>query len=495
MAFAVKVDIALIDSITGGLKKIDRQLLKTAKTAQITGEKFSKAGKAMNNWGKNLSLKVTAPITALGFASVRAFGMQAEAIAQVEAGLAATGGTAGFTSKQLQQMASDLQTVSVFGDEEILQGVTSQLLTFTNIAGDSFSRTQQAVLDLASKVKGVGLESGAIMLGKALNDPIANLGALSRSGIQFSEDQKEVVKSLAESGRLAEAQSIILDELDKQDGGAAEAAASAGLGPFKQLNNILGDMLEPFGKIVAEALIPFTEKIKVLANRIDNLSPRWKKVIAAAFVFLGVIGPLVLTIGQFALGIGSLLTILPIMASVISSTVIPAIISMTAALAPALLVIGKFILIGAAVAAVAWGISKGFQFIAKVTKKVFPVILGWIDSMLERLSAFSPILGMIAKGFRDIIVEGVKNVIKGVQVLSGVIDSLLEKIGFGDTAVNVTQTRESPIENINQQDIKVENVINNEDGKTKSTETRVNGVIVAAKTINRGSLMPSSVFS
>lgn len=71
MAFAVKVDIALVDKITGGLKKIDRQLLKTASSAQKAGKAFSAAGRRMNDIGKNLSLKVTAPIVGLGVAAVK----------------------------------------------------------------------------------------------------------------------------------------------------------------------------------------------------------------------------------------------------------------------------------------------------------------------------------------------------------------------------------------------------------------------------------------
>ncbi len=62
--------------------------------------------------------------------------------------------------------------------------------------------------------------------------------------------KKEVIKSLAESGRLAEAQTIILDELEKQYGGAAEAARLAGLGPFQALQMVLSDLSEEFGALI-----------------------------------------------------------------------------------------------------------------------------------------------------------------------------------------------------------------------------------------------------
>ena len=176
--------------------------------------KIKAFGKNTKRLGKDLTMGLTAPIAALGFTAVKAFQQQAKAIAQVEAGLKSTGASVGYTSQQLQQMASDLQSKTLFGDEQILKDATSQLLTFTNITGEQFARTQQAALDLATRLDG-DLKGASIQLGKALNDPVANLSALSRSGIQFSDEQKEVIKSMAETGRLAEAQTLILDELNK----------------------------------------------------------------------------------------------------------------------------------------------------------------------------------------------------------------------------------------------------------------------------------------
>lgn len=199
--------------------------------------------------------------------SISAFRQQEKAIAQVEAGLKATGNTAGFTSQEFQKMASNLQKTTLFGDEQILQDATAQLLTFTNISGEQFERTQKAALDLATRLDG-DLKSASIQLGKALNDPVANLSALSRSGIQFSKEQKEVIKTLAESGRLAEAQTVILDELNKQYGGSAEAAAEAD-GGMTQLSNAIGDAKEKFGEIILEGLRP---TIKSLKEFFENLS-------------------------------------------------------------------------------------------------------------------------------------------------------------------------------------------------------------------------------
>ena len=111
------------------------------------------------------------------------------------------------------------------------------------------------------------LKGASIQLGKALNDPVANLSALSKSGIQFSTSQKEVIKDLAESGRLAEAQTIILDELNIQYGGSAEAAALAD-GGFKQLSNAVGDLKERFGELIVKGISPVVMSLKSFVENI-----------------------------------------------------------------------------------------------------------------------------------------------------------------------------------------------------------------------------------
>ena len=269
-------------------------------------KKLKKFGKNIQRTGKSLTMGLTLPIVGLGVASIKAFDEQQKAIAQVEAGLKSTGNAVGFTSEKLQKMAADLQTKTLFGDEEILKGATAQLLTFTNITGEQFAKTQEIALDLATRLDG-DLKSASIMLGKALNDPIANLSALSRAGIQFSEDQKSTIKSLVETNQLAEAQNIILKELEKQYGGSAEAAAQAGMGPMKQLMNQLSDLSEEIGLRLMPFVKSFTEWILKLAKKFDGLSESTKDSIVKWGLILAAMGPVLIIIGKLSVGISSLI--------------------------------------------------------------------------------------------------------------------------------------------------------------------------------------------
>ena len=262
---------------------------------------IAKNTREIQNLGRNLTVGVTAPLAIMGATSVQAFREQNKAIAQVEAGLKSTAGQVGFTSQELQKMASDLQNKTLFGDEVILKDATAQLLTFTNISGQNFARTQQAALDLATRLDG-DLKGASIQLGKALNDPVANLSALSRSGIQFSEDQKEVIKSLAETGQLAEAQTIILDELNKQYGGSAEAAAEAD-GGFTQLANSFGDLQEEIGRLLVQYLRPIVDRLKTFVQFLQNTSDGTKTLALGVAAIAAAIGPVLLILPNLVSGI------------------------------------------------------------------------------------------------------------------------------------------------------------------------------------------------
>jgi phage-related minor tail protein len=278
LVFSVSADIR---NFSTGMQNAQREL--------------EKVSKSMRKIGQNMSLYVTAPLTAMAYKSLEAWDQQEKAMAQVEAGLRSTGNQVGITADEFAKLASEMQNNSLFGDEEILQGVTAQLLTFTNILGDEFKQAQQASVDLASRLGG-DLQSASIMLGKALNDPVANLSAMSRAGVQFSEDQSTLIKQLWATGNQAQAQSLILEELEKQYGGSAAAAAAAGTGPIKQLGMAIGDLSEEFGKIIGEAIMPLVDWLKGLVHRFQELDPGTKKIIAVMAGLAAAIGPVLMAV-------------------------------------------------------------------------------------------------------------------------------------------------------------------------------------------------------
>ena len=186
--------------------------------------------------------------------------VQEKAVAQVQAGLTSTGNAVGYSLDELKQKATDFQKGTLFGDEQILQDLTSVMLTFTNVTGETFDRAQQAALDLSTRMGG-DLKGAAVQLGKALNDPVKGVTALTKVGVSFTEQQKEQIKTLTESGNIVQAQAIVLDELNKEFGGSAAAAAEAD-GGITQLSNAFNDMREVVGKVIVETIKPFITSLR-----------------------------------------------------------------------------------------------------------------------------------------------------------------------------------------------------------------------------------------
>jgi hypothetical protein len=164
------------------------------------------------------------------------------ASAQLEAVLKSTGGVAGQTADALKAQASALQGVTTFGDDAIVK-MQSLLLTFTKIRGEMFTQAVPAILDMASAM-GQDLQSAAIQVGKALNDPILGVTALAKAGVQFSAAQKETIKTLVETNQIAKAQGMILAELEVQFGGASKAARNTLGGALQALGEAWGDLFE-----------------------------------------------------------------------------------------------------------------------------------------------------------------------------------------------------------------------------------------------------------
>ena len=221
----------------------EKYLRDLKKSREQTNKWRKKVGSDVAAVGKGFRrLAAAAGLGLMARAVVRNTQIQQKAMSQLQAGWKSTAGMVGRSVDEMAAEAARLQKVSLFGDEQIIEA-QSILLTFTKITGDAFDRTTEAALDLSTRL-GTDLKSSMIQLGKALNDPATGLSMLSRSGITFSETQKEIIKDLVKNNKLFEAQSVILDELETQFGGSAAAARDTFGGALTGLGNAFQDLLE-----------------------------------------------------------------------------------------------------------------------------------------------------------------------------------------------------------------------------------------------------------
>jgi len=251
--FSASAIFKAVDQITGPIKGMTSRIHSFSNSISMDMARAQTSiSKLKGTFGGIASFVSVAGIVAFGNKAIEAFGESQAAIANVEAGIASTNNQLGISSRMFQNLAAGFQKVSIFDDDSILQNVTAQLQTFTNIGKNNFNRVQQAALDVTTKIKGISassedLRSTSIMLGKAMNDPIRGMTALRRVGISFSEQTINRVKALASSGRLGAAQVTMLKEIETQYGGAAKALAETAKGMELVKKNTIGDQMEKLG--------------------------------------------------------------------------------------------------------------------------------------------------------------------------------------------------------------------------------------------------------
>lgn len=230
----------------------------------------SSLGSALGGMAKVAGVAVVAGFGAMvagAFESVSAFAESENAVTQLEAALKSTGGASGLFVEDLQDQASALQRLTKYTDESVMsaQGL---LLTFTSVKGPVFQEAIGTILDMSTAL-GQDLKSSAIQVGKALQDPINGITALRRVGVNFTDDQKEVISKLVETGKVMEAQRLILKELNTEFGGSAVAAGQTFSGQLTILKNNFGELEEKIGGVLVKALNPFVAKMVNLVTEVN----------------------------------------------------------------------------------------------------------------------------------------------------------------------------------------------------------------------------------
>lgn len=258
------------------LIKADPTLYKKAMAEAIGATaKFSGAVNSMiGNVAANAITKVASEIGTFIQGSFAAYKEQEQNQAKLTAVLASTKGAAGLTADELNRMAGEMSKLNAV-DDDAITGAQALLLTFTKISKDIFPETTQTVLNMSAAL-GQDLKSSSIQLGKALNDPIKGITALSRVGVSFNDTQKKQIQYLQESGDLMGAQKIILAELATEFGGASESIANTTSGRIEAFKIQIGNIQEGIGKKLMEIL--------------DFLLTNQEAVVKAIVVGLGVIG-------------------------------------------------------------------------------------------------------------------------------------------------------------------------------------------------------------
>ncbi len=320
-------------------------------------------------------------------------------------------------TKRIKDLANEIARKTGIDQNQIKQAQAT-LLTFGEIAetagwvGSSFDRATQASIDLAAAGFGTA-ETNAVQLGKALNDPITGLTALTRSGVTFTEEQKNLIASLVESGNTLEAQDMILAAIEEQVGGTAEATANSSDKmnvAFSQLKEELGQKLLPvFEKVttwVIDTLVP------ALENAYNRIVPAFQSAWQSLSDTLGpiieqmrdVLQPIFERIVQF---LKDNTEVVKVFFAVLAGAAVIAMIAALAAAFTALL--NPFALVAVAIA----GLAAGFKY-AWENSETFRTI---VTTVLDVLSAAFTVWWETLKWIFENVIGGWDNIKAALELV------------------------------------------------------------------------------
>jgi hypothetical protein len=319
---------------------------------------------------------------AIGFKLASAAYESQKVMAQTEAIIKATGGAAGITASQIGKLSEKL-SMQIGVDDELIQTTANLLLTFKQVqnqVGENnniFDRALIAAQDLGNVFGSA--DAAAMQLGKALSNPVKGITALNRAGINFTDQQKEQIKTLVESGDVLGAQKIILAEVESQVGGTAAATATG----FDRMKVAVGNVAEEFGAI----LIPYIEKfadfvVQKVVPYLTKLSDViGEKGLGAGIKMLG--GDFLnLTTNMGAVG-NALLALAAVFTTVrlvaIAATISTQLFGKTLLMNPIGIFIAAMIALGVATVA----LYLKFEIVRKVINSVINFIIGLIENWLN----------------------------------------------------------------------------------------------------------------
>lgn len=223
--------------------------------------------------GGSSVLGAAAAIAGVGFAVkslVDAGRNMAQAERVTSAAIISTGGAANVSTDQIHQLSSSLSILTGV-QATTIESADNVLLRFTNVrneAGknnDIFTQATKSALDLSVGL-GRDLTSSALILGKALQDPVKGMTQLRRAGIVLSTEQQDQIKTFVKAGDTLSAQKVILDQLKTSYGGTAAAAAD----PLSKLDAQVVQLKENLGTglipILNAAIGPLSKFVSALSG-------------------------------------------------------------------------------------------------------------------------------------------------------------------------------------------------------------------------------------
>lgn len=324
---ALKREIIDTEENLKSLKKEYRDFGNVAKQQlQNVGEEMQKFGDKVTDMGKGMSVKLTAPIVALGTMGV-SYNAQIE---QYQKMFTTLTGSAEEADQIIRQLQEDAQR-SPFDSSTLIQA--NQYLIS---AGVSAEEARQTILDLGNAVAATGGGSSELERMAQNLQQIKNVGKATSQDIkQFANAGINIYALLAEAtGKSVEkvkdmdvSYELLSQALAKasEEGGkyyGAMAAQSETLnGSLSATKESIQALLGEITKALMPIIVQILTKVREFINAISGLDSRTKKIILIVASVVAAAGPALVIIGTIISTIGKLITVIGAIANPITAII------------------------------------------------------------------------------------------------------------------------------------------------------------------------------
>jgi phage-related protein len=314
--------------------------------------------------------------------------------------------TAAATSRMIAFADSQEKVLGI--EAEVIKGVQGQLLSFKAVgasadeAGGAFDRASMAAFDMAAAGFG-SAESNATQLGKALEDPVRGLGALRKAGTTFTAEQQEMIAALVASGDLLGAQNVILDEVESQYGGAAEAAALGSEKLRLSLEEVMDVAGEPLLGVFAELVTGLQPVLTTVGQELANV-----------FIALGpVLGDIVALLPGLLEAFLPIIPILGVLAGLFLEMVaelLPVFVELFAMLLPVIAELAPILA----------------DVFLQVLQALLPVFMQIIEALMPIVVALLPVLAQLIIALAPVIIKLVEAFLPLIEMILPMLVQLIE---------------------------------------------------------------------
>lgn len=420
---------------------------------------FANMGQKIQNMGQNIAMvggvmsaTITAPLVAIGKASIDMASDMTEASSKVDVIFGSMSESVkSFTDTSLEAYGVSnvkaMQMVGSFGAMATQMGISDKAAaematTLTGLAGDlaAFHNSELDITQTALEGIFTGQTRALTQFAGAINQ--ANLE-------EFAAKQGKVYSQMSEAEKVMTRYQLVLERTaDAQGNFAMTGGEYAGSmqkfqGAIEELKVAIGEHLLP---IITPIVNHFTKLIQIFSNLPEPV----QKVIVVVAAIVAAIGPLLIIVGTLMMSLGSIITQGPVIAAAFA-TMIPAIQGLAASFVELTVAAAPWLLLAAAIAAAGYliysnwdSISSGISNAASSISNAYHELMSLNNTLKDNVNStiqdiidyFMSLPSRIANALRQ-AVQAIKDEFKrmiqnakqsGADFVSGFIEGIKSKV-------------------------------------------------------------------